>query len=54
MSEYQIEISATGSYHVTVSTAASEEHARELALVYFHEEYPDFDGVIVSVEPTND
>ena len=54
MTEYQIEISVTGSYHVTISTAVSEEHARELALVYFHEEYPDFDGVVVSVEQIND
>ena len=54
MTEYQIEISVTGSYHVTISTAVSEEHARELALGYFHEEYPDFDGVVVSVEQAND
>ena len=27
-----------------------EEHAKELALQYFLEEYPDFDGVVVSVE----
>lgn len=54
MTEYQVEISVTGSYHVTISTAASEEHARELALQYFHEDHPDFDGVVVNVEPAND
>lgn len=54
MSEYQIEISVTGSYHVTISTAVSVEHAKELALGYFDEEYPDLDGVIVSVDPDHD
>ena len=50
MSEFRVEVSVTGSYHVTISTAASEEHAKELALQYFSEDYPDFDGVVVNVE----
>ncbi|EXC34417.1 hypothetical protein J520_0309 [Acinetobacter sp. 869535] len=51
MTEYQVEVSVTGSYHVTISTATSEEHAKELALQYFNEDYPDLDGVVVNVEP---
>lgn len=54
MSEFRVEVSVTGSYHVTISTAASEEHAKELALQYFSEDYPDFDGVVVNVESAND
>ncbi len=50
MSDYNIDLSVMGFASFTITTACSEEHAKELAIQYLQQDYPDLTAVVVNVE----
>lgn len=50
MSDYNIDLSVMGFASFTITTACSEEHAKELAIQYLQQDYPDLTAVVVNAE----
>lgn len=48
--KYHVEISVMDSITYTIETASCEEHAGDLAIQMFKQEYPDLDFSIVNCE----
>ena len=50
MSDYNIDLSVTGFVSFIITTACSEEHAKELAIQYLQQDYPDLTAIVVNAE----